>query len=140
MTAVIAPKTILLAEDEVFIRELYDRVLTQEGFRVICAVDGEDAMSKLHENPDLILLDIMMPKMNGIEVLKNLKSNPSSKNIPVVLVTNLGAEKIIREAYALGAQGYMMKMRNDPYIILENVKKFINDPHYIMQLSNFDIG
>ncbi len=138
MTVDSSSKTILLAEDEIFIRELYERVLTQAGFKVICAVDGVDALEKLQPATDLILLDIMMPRMNGIEVLKQLKSDPELKDIRVVLLTNLGAEKVIQEALGIGIQGYMMKMRNDPYAIVQEVTKFCNDPGYKMDLTNLE--
>lgn len=138
MTAVGSPKTILLAEDEIFIRELYERVLRSAGFNVISAIDGVDALQKLQKGTDLILLDIMMPRMNGIEVLKKLKSDPEFKDIPVVLLTNLGAQKVLQEALEIGIQGYMMKMRNDPYVIVTEVTKFCDNPGYKMDLTNLE--
>lgn len=130
-------KIILLAEDEVFIRELYEGVLAKAGFTVISAIDGVDALEKIQKNVDLILLDIMMPRMNGIEVLKQLKVDPDFKNIPIVLLTNLGSEEVIKSAIELGIQGYMMKMRNDPYTIVQEVTKYCTDPTYRTGLTGF---
>ena len=85
--------TILLAEDDIILAELYTERLKQEGFNVVHASNGEDALKLIDEViPSLIILDIMMPKMNGLDVLKNLKENPDTKNIPVIIVTALVQE------------------------------------------------
>ncbi|MBI2036555.1 response regulator [Candidatus Microgenomates bacterium] len=120
---------ILLVEDDLFIRELYERVLIKENFDVISAIDGEEGLEKAASVPDIILLDIMMPKFNGIEILKKLKAHPPTKNIPIVLLTNLGQESIVREALKNGARGYLMKMRLSPYDLAGKVREFLANPH-----------
>ncbi|MBI2595643.1 response regulator [Candidatus Daviesbacteria bacterium] len=124
---------ILLVEDESFISELYQKILTEAGYQVITVIDGEQALKMASSDLNLILLDIMIPKLNGIEVLKKLKSQESTKKIPVVLITNLGSENIINYAFRIGAQGYLMKMRLTPFEILNKVDEFLNNPNYRME-------
>ena len=119
---------VLLVEDELHIRELYQRVLTRAGFEVTCAIDGVEGLQLARQSPDIILLDIMMPKLNGIEMLKKLKADSETKEISVILLTNLGQESIIREALTMGARGYIMKVRISPYDLIDKVKEFIENP------------
>lgn len=132
-------KRILLVEDELFIRELYERTLSQAGFIISTAVDGLEALELSKNKPDLILLDIMLPKMHGIDVLKRLKADVNTKNIPVVLITNLGQESIIKEAFSIGAQGYIMKMRLSPYEIVEKVKEFLQNPEQQINIKSLGL-
>ena|SRR3990167_8515999 len=126
---------VLLVEDEMFVRELYERVLKQEGLDVRTAVDGLSGLEAAAEKPDLILLDIMMPGINGIEVLQRLKQDPNTKNIPIVLLTNLGQESVIKQALDLGASGYLMKVRITPYQIVGYVKEFLQNPNLKIKLD-----
>lgn len=121
-----AKKRILIIEDEIFVIELYERVLKREGFDIIKAIDGEEGLKKAKEGIfDLILLDIMLPKKNGIEVLRELKMSKSPvKNFPVVLLTNLGQESVIQEAFRIGAIGYLLKARFVPAEVVEKIKTF----------------
>ncbi len=132
-------KKILLIEDDYFINQLYLRVLKQAGYEVVLASDG-DAGVKLADNSyDLILLDIMLPKMDGINVLKELKKNPNTKKIPGVLLTNLGQKSIIKAAFTIGAQGYLMKMSMTPYEMAEKIKPFIINPSFQMDIKELDL-
>lgn len=119
-------KSILLIEDDVFIRDLYIRVLKKEaGFDIRVAEDGESGLKEVEDrHPDLILLDVMLPKINGIDVLKELKQNTDTKDIPVFLLTNLGQRSIIDQAFSIGADGYMLKARLLPNEIVEKVTNF----------------
>lgn len=128
-------KTILIIEDELYIRDMYIYVL-QKDYTIITANDGEQALVKAKEKPDLILLDIMMPKMNGLDVLKILKSQEETKSIPVVLITNLAEKTIIQQGFDLGAQGYILKVRFDPDQMATFIKKFIDDPEYTMTVDS----
>lgn len=130
---------VLLVEDELHIRDLYQRVLAKAGFEVVVAIDGEEGLEMAYGNPDIILLDIMMPKLNGIEVLKRLKSDERTKEISVVLLTNLGQENIIREALEMGARAYLMKVRISPYELANRVKEFIEDPNLKMDARMLDL-
>lgn len=125
-------KKILLVEDELFIRELYERALSQAGYEVIIAIDGEQALKVAKKDLDLILLDIMLPKIHGIDVLKQLKKSDETKDIPVVMITNLGQEDVINDAFKIGAQGYLIKMRLTPYEIINKVGEFLSNPNYKM--------
>lgn len=120
--------TILIVEDEVFISDLYKRILTQSGFKILTAYDGNEAIVFAIRQPSLILLDIMLPKKNGIEILRELKTNPQTSKIPVILLTNLGQEDIIKTAIDIGAQGCILKSTVTPYELVEKVKQFIDNP------------
>lgn len=120
---------VLVIEDEMFVRELYERVLKQAGIEVITAPDGISGVEAAQSKPDLILLDILLPGLNGLQVLQRLKQDPATRQIPVVLLTNLGQESIIKKALAFGASGYLMKVRVSPYQIVTHVKEFLQNPN-----------
>lgn len=116
-------KKILLVEDEDFIRELYIRQLTKAGFLVKSAIDGQTGLEMLkNETFDLLLLDIMLPGMNGLQVLREFKTqNPNSAMI-TILLTNLGQEAVIKEGFELGAQAYLIKASYTPDQVVSEVK------------------
>ncbi len=118
-----ATKKILLVEDEDFIRELYVRQLTKEGFVVKSAADGQTGLAMLKaETFDLLLLDIMLPGINGLQLLREFKTlNPNSKMI-TILLTNLGQEAVIKEGFELGAQAYLIKASYTPDQVVTEVK------------------
>jgi CheY-like chemotaxis protein len=124
---------IILLEDELFVRELYERVLRAE-FELLSAEDGEKGLALIQQEassgvkPNLILLDIMMPKLNGLEVLKKIKQDPMTRDIPVIMLTNLGQDDVIKEASGLGAAGYLIKIRLTPATVLQHVKDFLQNP------------
>ena len=118
--------TILIIEDDFFIRELYDRQFTKDGYRVETSEDGPDGLVKASQiKPDLILLDIMLPKLNGLDLLRTLKSKDETKDIPVILLTNLGQESVIKEGFEYGAESYLIKSAYTPSQIIEEVKNFL---------------
>jgi CheY-like chemotaxis protein len=101
---------ILLAEDDRILRKAGEVSLRKKGYDVICAVDGADALAKaLEHQPDLVLLDVMMPKMNGFDVLVALKGDPSVRDIPVIMLTNLAQPDDITRAVKAGAHSYLVK-------------------------------
>ena len=116
-------KKILLIEDEDFIRELYVRQLTKAGFSVKSVPDGQLGLQALkNESFDLLLLDIMLPGMNGLQLLREFKTqNPTSKMI-TILLTNLGQEAVIKEGFELGAQAYLIKASYTPDQVVNEVK------------------
>ncbi|MBU1031689.1 response regulator [Patescibacteria group bacterium] len=124
-------KKILLVEDEDFIRELYAKQLTKAGFLVKEAIDGQSGLDTLKkEQFDLLLLDIMLPGMNGLQLLREFKTqNPNSKMI-TILLTNLGQEAVIKEGFELGAQAYLIKASYTPDQVVNEVKNalFGNQP------------
>jgi len=120
-------KKILLVEDEDFIRELYVRQLTKQGFQVKSAVDGQSGLNMLKIEPfDLLLLDIMLPGMNGLQLLREFKTqNPNSPMI-TILLTNLGQEAVIKEGFELGAQAYLIKASYTPDQVVSEVKNALS--------------
>lgn len=117
---------ILLIEDEVLILRMYEKIFSYEGFTVITAENGIDGVEKAKANvPALILLDIMMPKMDGLRVLELLKQEPITKNIPVVILTNLSSDVVIKDAFAKGAAGYLVKSEIINDKIVDEVKQYI---------------
>ena len=105
-----AASRILLAEDDRLLRKAGEAALRRHGYVVIVAVDGEDALQKARaEQPDLILLDVIMPKLQGFEVLRRLKADPSTLGIPVIMLSNLGQDSDIQEALDAGAASYLVK-------------------------------
>jgi twitching motility two-component system response regulator PilH len=103
-------KRILLVEDDRFLRKAAEATLRRHGFTVNTAVDGEDALQQVQrESPDLILLDLIMPKLQGFEVLRILKQDPSTQQIPVIVLSNLGQESDVRQALEGGAAAYFVK-------------------------------
>jgi len=104
------PRKILLAEDDRFLRRAADATLRHHGFTVLLAVDGEEALKIAQaEVPDLILLDLIMPKLQGFEVLRQLKGSPLTAAIPVIVLSNLGQEKDSKMAFEMGALDYWVK-------------------------------
>jgi len=116
------PACILLAEDDRILRRAGEVTLTKRGYAVIVAVDGEDALAKAQAHkPDLILLDVMMPKLDGFEVLARLKENPDTRPIPVIMLTNLGQESDVNRAVERGARAYLVKSSLGPEQLAEKV-------------------
>jgi two-component system, OmpR family, alkaline phosphatase synthesis response regulator PhoP len=101
---------ILIADDEQNIVISLEYLMRREGFEVSVAQDGDEAIAKIHaEQPDLVLLDIMMPKMNGFEVCQEIRSDPKLKGVRILMLTAKGRETEIAKGLALGADGYMTK-------------------------------
>lgn len=117
---------ILLIEDEPFVREMYHDEFTKDGFIIDSFATGKEGLAALSKNQyDLLLLDIMLPDTNGLEVLKQIKQNPATKNTKVILLTNLGQEEIVKQGFNLGADKYLIKMSYNPDQIIQEVKSFL---------------
>lgn len=122
-----AGKRILIVEDDQFLREFYQELLQTEGFLVDVAADGDIASFKIHEGGySLVLLDIMLPKKDGIQILRDNQANPpKNANGPIVVLTNLGQEPIMKECVNLGAVGYMIKSALNPDQVLNEVNNYL---------------
>lgn len=124
-------KRVLIAEDDFFIRDIYSKVFSLAGYTVDVAVDGEDALNKikLQQQPyDMLLLDIMMPKMTGLDVLKQLRAmNTPSKNMSVFILSNLGQQNIIEEAFKVGMDGYIIKSQMTPQQIVDEIDTYFEN-------------
>ncbi len=114
---------VLLVEDDEFLRDICKRKLDLEGFNVSVAVDGNEALKKINEeDPQVVLLDVILPGMDGFEVLKNVKDNPSKSNIAIIMLTNLGQESDIEKGLKLGADEYIVKAHFTISEIIQKIK------------------
>ncbi|HHJ99123.1 MAG TPA: response regulator [Actinobacteria bacterium] len=115
-------RRVLIVEDTDLLRRMYHDRLVQDGYEVLDAADGLAALSVLRDQPiDLILLDLIMPRMGGLQVLEAVKADPRTKDIPVVILTNLGEESAIEQAVSLGATDYLIKNQSRPADVSEKV-------------------
>src|SRR3989338_1842431 len=120
-------KKILLIEDDQDLAELYDEVLSAK-FDVEIAYDGQEGLQQARKRPDLILLDILLPSMNGFELLKQLKKDKATADIPVIVLTNLGSKHVDDDkklALLLGAEDYLVKTYHQPQEILEKISVYL---------------
>jgi len=121
-------KTILFIEDESALQKTFGEILKQEGYEMISALDGEIGLRLAGtKKPDLILLDLILPKIHGFEVLKKLKQAEETKNIPVIILTNLEGMKDVDMALETGAATYLVKAQYSLEEILEKIKKVLGD-------------
>ena len=117
---------ILIIEDDIFLADLYRTKFELEGFTVYLAYDGEKGWEIAQKkNPDVILLDLILPKMGGFAVLENLKSDKKLKEIPVILLTNLSQKADVSKGLKMGAVKYLIKAHYTPTEIAEEIKKIL---------------
>ena len=123
-----AKKKILIVEDELFIRELYVKVLREDGYEISEAGDGETGYEAIHTGGfDLVLLDIMLPKMDGLSILEKLQKNPPLQpNNAIVLLTNLYQELTIAKGVELGIRGYIIKSQSTPRQLKQEVAAYLS--------------
>ena len=115
---------ILIIEDDQRINKVYMAKLSVEGITVMTALDGEEGLRKIYsEKPDLILLDLMLPRKSGFDILKEIKADPKVKDIPVIILSNLAQEKEIEQGLALGAVDYLVKTDYSIQQVMEKIKK-----------------
>jgi len=116
-------KTILIVEDDKFLRELIAQKLLKEGYNISEAIDGEEGIKKIKtEKPDLILLDLILPGIDGFEVLSRMKADEKLAEIPVIILSNLGQREEIERGLKLGANDYMIKAHFTPREIIDKIK------------------
>jgi CheY-like chemotaxis protein len=119
-------KKILLVEDEELMIGLLQKKLIKEGYEVTVARDGEEGLKKAREvMPDLILMDIIMPKMGGLEVMEHIQKEEDLKKIPIIIISNSGQPVEIDRAQRLGAKDWLVKTDFDPQELVEKIKKQI---------------
>ncbi|TSC56660.1 MAG: two-component system, OmpR family, alkaline phosphatase synthesis response regulator PhoP [Parcubacteria group bacterium Gr01-1014_18] len=117
---------ILLVEDDRMIVEMYHLKFQEEGYDVVIAEDGKMGLAKaIDETPDIILLDVILPEMDGFSVLKCLKNEELCKNIPVILLTNLGQDGDVKRGLQLGAVDYLIKANYTPSQVVARIKSYI---------------
>jgi len=122
---------VLIAEDDVFLRDLLSQKLSKEAFSVFYANNGAEAVELAKkEIPDVILLDIIMPGMNGFEALEKIKADDTTKHIPTVFLSNLGQEEDIRRGQELGAIEFLVKANYSLDAIVKKIQEIATDPQY----------
>ncbi|MFH0930174.1 MAG: response regulator [Candidatus Moraniibacteriota bacterium] len=121
-------KKILIVEDDNFVAEVYLAKLSEMGYETILAQNGEEGLAELKKGKiDLILLDILMPIMNGIEMLEEVKKNEEWKNIPVILLTNIGEKESIQKVREMGVKNYLIKSHFTPAEVIEKVESVFKE-------------
>jgi CheY-like chemotaxis protein len=119
-------KVVLLVEDNDFIRNMYQLKLAKADFSVVEAVDGQMALDKISDHkPDLVLLDLMMPNVSGIDVLKELKKQGILPGLPVIVLTNVMDPQTIESAKQLGARDYIVKTDLTPSQVVDKLQPFL---------------
>lgn len=117
---------ILIADDDPMISVMYKTKLESEDYEIVTAANGVEAKEKAEdEKPDLILLDVIMPQIDGFAVLEGLKDSAKTKKIPVVLLTNLGTDEDREKGLKLGAEDYLVKANLTPEQVSDKVKKYL---------------
>ena len=117
---------ILLIEDDKTLIEMYQMILSDYGYQVETAENGLIGLKKVLElKPDLVLLDVIMPKMSGLDVLRKLKSDPQTKAIPIIILSNLSSQKQSEEALKMGALKYLIKSNLDPEDLVQTIKQVL---------------
>lgn len=117
---------ILIVEDDPLMLRMYQKIFTFESYEVVVASDGEAGWEQAKAtNPTLILLDVMMPKLNGLQLLEKLKLEPSTKAIPVIMLTNLAGVQDAEAALAKGAVKYIVKSEHEPKEVTAMVKEVL---------------
>jgi len=121
-------KKILFIEDESALQKTFGEILKQEGYEMISALDGETGLRlAASQKPDLILLDLILPKVHGFEVLKKLKEDKETKDIPIIVLTNLEGIGDVDKAIELGAKTYLVKAQYTLEEVLEKIKKALHE-------------
>lgn len=119
-------KKILLIEDDKFLRELMNKKLVTMGYDVVAAADGESGLAMIKETkPDVVLLDLILPGINGFEVLEKAKSDPDTANVPVIILSNLGQSEDIERGLKLGAKDFLVKAHFTPQEIINKLKAIV---------------
>ncbi len=118
---------VLLVEDDVFLANIYEKKFELEGFKTSVADNGEKGLAEAkRKQPDIILLDILLPKLDGFAVLSKLKADPATKDIPVILLTNLGQKDDVEKGLESGAVDYLIKAHFKPSEVVEKVRKVLH--------------
>lgn len=117
---------VLIVEDDTFLSGMYVTKLTMEQLDVTLACDGHEALKLVKQNkPDIILLDLVLPKLSGFDVLAAIRKDPATKSIPIILLTNLGDRQDVHRGLKLGATDYLIKAHFLPSEVVEKVKHLL---------------
>lgn len=123
-------KKILLIEDEDYIREIYKEEIESSGFSVDAMPTGRQGLDAFYKNTyDMVVLDIILPDINGLDILKKIKENSLKKSVPVLLLTNLGQDIIVKQGLEFGAEAYLEKIDNTPDTVVDKIKSILEALH-----------
>lgn len=118
---------ILIIEDDPLMQRMYQKAFSFDGYEVSVASDGVEGLDKIRtEKPQIVLLDVMMPKMNGLEVLDKVKADPEIKSTPIIMLTNLAGSSDAERALSKGAVKYIVKSEYEPKQIVSMVKEILS--------------
>jgi CheY-like chemotaxis protein len=118
---------VLIVEDDVFLRKMYTKKFQVNGFEIETASNGQEGLQKMSSfSPDIVLMDVMMPKLNGIEAIEKAKADENLKHIPILVLTNLSSAEDADTAVKKGAKAYLIKSEHTPTQIVEKVKKYLH--------------
>lgn len=121
-----AKKILLIDDDPIILKIIEIRLLREKGFEILVAVDSKEGLRRaIEEKPDMVLLDFLMPRKDGFEILSRLKSNPKTKKIPIMIASALGQEEHIKKGLKLGAVDYVVKGKISIDDFVERIKKII---------------
>ena len=121
-------KQVFFVEDDILLLEVMEKFLRQAGYSVVIAKDGAEAVEALKTvTPHLILLDILLPHIDGFEILKHIKEDPRISSVPVVILSNYGSENDVKKGLELGAREYLVKASLTPEEIVDRVKKILGE-------------
>jgi PleD family two-component response regulator len=121
-------RTIVVVDDDAFITTMYQETLTKAGFTVVLASNAEEALQAVvHEKPDIMLLDLVMPGYDGFEILKAMKANEATKQVPVVILSNLTQDDVEEQARSLGAIDYIVKVNLPPRELITRLNRVLSD-------------
>ena len=119
-------RSVLFVEDDAFLARIYAKTFEDGGFEVRLASNGEDGLKlAARDRQDLIILDILLPGIDGFEVLEKLKADPATKDVPVIVLSNLGQREDVERATGLGAAGYMIKAHALPQEVVRKAKEIL---------------
>lgn len=119
---------ILLVDDEQSIIDIFSQVLQKGNYTVVTAMNGKDALAKVQtEKPDVVLLDQILPDMNGNEILKTLKAQETTKNIPIALLSNYSDDKMMQDAISAGASDYILKYQIEPTDLIQKLAQILSE-------------
>ncbi len=122
------PVHVLIVEDDNFLAEIYQKKFTLEGYKVQSVNNGEKALLEAKKKrPDIILLDILLPKLDGFAVLEKLKADAATRSIPVILLTNLGQRDDVEKGLQVGAVDYLIKAHFKPSEVIDKVRKVLGE-------------
>ncbi|MDD5749170.1 MAG: response regulator [Patescibacteria group bacterium] len=128
---------ILFVDDDNFLRKVYQAELSERGYEVFLAANGQEGLEQARINdPDLIILDMIMPEKNGFEVLTELRSDPATAAVPVIILSNLGQEDDVKKGIDLGAVDYLVKDNITLATLVEKISRYLNSTTMSKQARN----